>query len=38
MYVSSTEGAFKKRYYNDRSSLAHEIYRHMISLSNCVGN
>ena len=32
-YDGSTQGLFKKRYYNHRSSFAYIIYRHKTSLS-----
>ena len=34
MYVGSTQGPFKQRYYDHKSSFAHEIYTHKTSLSN----
>ena len=36
MYVDSTKGPFKQRYYDHKSSFAHEIDRHKTKLSNYV--
>ena len=36
LYAGSTQGPFKRRYYNHKSSFTHEIYRHKTSLSNYV--
>ena len=36
VYFGSTQGAFKLRYYNHRTSFSHEKYRHGTSLSNHV--
>ena len=36
MYVGVTQGLLKQRYYNNKSSLAYEIYRYKTSLSNYV--
>ena len=34
VYFGSTQGEFKLRYYNHRTSFSHEKYRHSTSLSN----
>ena len=36
VYFGSTQGEFKLRYYNHRTSFSHEKYRHSTSLSNHV--
>ena len=36
VYIGSTQGPFKKRYYNHKSSFTHERYRHSTSLSNYI--
>ena len=36
MYVGSMQGFFIQRYYNHKSSFAHEISRHKTSLSNYI--
>ena len=36
VYVGSTQGPFKQRYYDHKSSLTHEIYRRKTSLSNYI--
>ena len=36
VYVGSTQGLFKQRYYDHKSSFTHEIYRHKTSLSNYI--
>ena len=33
VYVGSTQGLFKQKYYDHESSFTHEIYRHKTSLS-----
>ena len=36
VYLGSTQGSSKQRYYNHKSSFTHEIYRHKTNLSNYV--
>ena len=36
VYFGSTQGAFKHRYYNHRTSFTHKKYKHSTSLSNYV--
>ena len=36
VYVGSTKGPFKQRYYDHKSSFTHEIYKHKTSLSNYI--
>ena len=36
VHVGSTQDPFKQRYYDHKSSFAHEIYRRKTSLSNYV--
>ena len=36
VYFGSTQGEFKIRYYNHRTSFSHEKYRHSTTLSNYV--
>ena len=34
VYFESTQGAFKQRYYNHKTSFTHEKYKHSTILSN----